>query len=314
MKKELNYFDSWSSQTKWMTADPWSQKYQLNSKTVLWRYMSTEQFLSMLSTKSLYFARLDTLDDPFEGYPAHLYDESYRDAAQLNRNWIFINCWHKNKNESEYMWKHHGIENSVAIKTKYDCFIKSIDNETTKKPRVQIGPVKYIDHRQEANVSVGDNEKKARQLFPYLYKQKQFELEQEVRAVCSLSLASHNLSLTEFYEALKRYPKGFYFPVCLDSLIEEIVVAPTSGKWYYDLIEDAICRYRLRTCNLKESSIEAHPQWNHDTYVDIFFDKMKEFIERQNLTEDISYYEPDIDSETQRYTISPSGKISSETT
>lgn len=33
----------------------------------LWRYMSLAKYISLLSTKALHFARMDTFDDPFEG-------------------------------------------------------------------------------------------------------------------------------------------------------------------------------------------------------------------------------------------------------
>ena len=306
MKKERYYFTNLRMHDKSVIAANFlPQEYQLQPETVLWRYLSTEQFLSMLSTKSLHFARLDTLEDPFEGYPFHLNSEEFRDMIQLNRNSTFVNCWHENQNESEYMWKHHGIENSVAIRTSYDSFIKGIKNDTTMKPPVQISRIVYVDSNEDVNTSVEDREKTNRQLFPYFYKRKQFEYEQEVRAVCPLHLASDGLSIKEFYDVLKQYPKGFYFPVCLDSLIEEIVVSPTSEKWYYDLIANAIRQYQLNIDKLRESVIQISPLWNHDTYADILLSVMGESTEQK------FYYRSGGTSGIEIYTISSSGKIES---
>lgn len=34
----------------------------------LWRYMSFEKFVSLLSEESLFFSRVDKFEDPFEGF------------------------------------------------------------------------------------------------------------------------------------------------------------------------------------------------------------------------------------------------------
>lgn len=302
MKKKLCYFDLHSPSDNETTSSPIMLSSHFDPKTVLWRYISTEQFLSMLSTKSLYFARLDTLEDPFEGYPFHL-DNKYRymDYSQLERNWIFVNCWHENEDESEHMWKHHGIENSIAIKTSIDNFINSINNDTATKPGVTIARVDYINPQEEVDITT---DKIKRRIFsPYFYKRKQFEYEQEVRVVCPLDLASEGLSVKEYYEVLKQHPKGFYFPVCLNSLIEEIVVAPTSGRWYHDLISDTLHQYKLNSDMLRESVIQTSPLWNHDSFADFIFSDIDESMK------DKPFYRIDAAPGTRKFTISPSSKI-----
>ena len=40
----------------------------LPDDAVLWRYMDFTKFVSLLEKSSLFFARADKLEDPFEGY------------------------------------------------------------------------------------------------------------------------------------------------------------------------------------------------------------------------------------------------------
>ena len=37
-------------------------------KDPLWKYMSFEKFVNLLSTNTLFFTRADKFDDPFEGF------------------------------------------------------------------------------------------------------------------------------------------------------------------------------------------------------------------------------------------------------
>lgn len=298
------YYDSSPprNNNKEQTENPIYLSSHFKPDTILWRYISTEQFLSMLSTKSLYFPRLDTLEDPFEGYPFYSDDEEYKNILQLKRKLLFVNCWHENKKESEYMWKHHGNENSIAIKTTVESFINSIDNDTAAKPGVNIVRVKYIS-TQEEDIDVSDDKIVKQTFYPHFYKRKQFNHEQEVRVVCRLDLAYSTLSIEKYYETLKQHPKGFYFPVCLDSLIEEIVVAPTSGRWYYDLISDTLHQYELNPDKLRKSAIQTSPLWNHDSFTDLLFNHIEQ------STGNKPFYEIQVSPETRKFTISPSGKI-----
>ena len=111
-------------------------------KAVLWRYMDFTKFVSLLSTKALYFARADTLGDPFEGSltkrnrdlrPIFLQSigfgtDEFPDAAQnlaeilqRIRNINLVNCWHENTYESEAMWKIYAREkDGIAVKTTFE--------------------------------------------------------------------------------------------------------------------------------------------------------------------------------------------------
>src|SRR5450759_1000989 len=95
--------------------------------TVLWRYLDLPKLVSLLEHQSLWFARLDTLGDPYEGVPPKpLIDDMWRlsddlpeterlhrtDVASHNTHFfsttpklLFVSCWHANPVESAAMWR-----------------------------------------------------------------------------------------------------------------------------------------------------------------------------------------------------------------
>lgn len=101
----------------------------------------------MLETSTLYFARPDKFEDPFEGRFSvgnssgisksdaefrQLYRMSpERDAAayhDVHRKVVFVLCWHRNLRESRQMWDAYtkGCSESVAITTSgkaLECFV-----------------------------------------------------------------------------------------------------------------------------------------------------------------------------------------------
>ncbi len=70
----------------------------------IWRYMDFSQFVNMLETESLYFTRLDLLDDPHEGSFSwlELADKEQEDLKKQLvklRKHTAVNCWHCNKKQ-----------------------------------------------------------------------------------------------------------------------------------------------------------------------------------------------------------------------
>jgi len=98
--------------------------------------MTPSAFLSMLLDRSLFFARLDSFEDPFEGVPPPAVIEAARnprhpaspEAERRLQGWqkmislcrasICANCWHAGDEESEAMWKLYGrFEDGLALVT-----------------------------------------------------------------------------------------------------------------------------------------------------------------------------------------------------
>ena len=128
--------------------------------TTLWRYMSFTKWLSLISSSSLYFTRLDLLGDEFEGYlpppeDLSLSPESGRlegvsdeqtlrhihELAWAMRYQFFVSCWTINPFESMAMWKLYAPAlEAVAIKTNVGRLIDSLNlHEITS----YAGAVKY---------------------------------------------------------------------------------------------------------------------------------------------------------------------------
>jgi hypothetical protein len=117
-------------------AEDWPYQTIANSET-FWRYMELPKFQDMLKTSTLYFARCDQFEDPFEGRESpgnveglskseeifrNLYKiqtpENWKDAQEIVRQVMFISCWHRNTRESWEMWQAYTkTPNSVVITT-----------------------------------------------------------------------------------------------------------------------------------------------------------------------------------------------------
>jgi hypothetical protein len=247
----------------------------------LWRYLDFTKFVSMLDKKSLYFSRLDTLNDPFEGSHTRNHIDTrigkFTDELiefcrkkdptvdkeklsrinsstnKVQRELIYVNCWHNNEYESSAMWKSYlkGDE-GVAIESSVNRLLLSLKQT---KDVIFMGKVKYIDYEKE---SITDED----HTIPFLYKRKSFQHENEVRL--NLRLPFHEI----INGVLTIYPDmeipdimkaedimwtkerigalGVYIPINLDALIEKVYVSPTADDWFYDLVESVSENYCLK--------------------------------------------------------------------
>ncbi len=128
----------------------------------------------MLETKSLFFCRADKFSDPFEGSlpkmeaenrkkemrkiarsPGYNFGEKQIDENILNlqkghinfKRTTIINCWHKNKNESDAMWRLYLKDNEgVAIQSTTERVYKTIE----EIPEViGLSTVRYFDYDKD---------------------------------------------------------------------------------------------------------------------------------------------------------------------
>jgi hypothetical protein len=80
---------------------------------LIWRYMNLPKFISLLKTRSLYFAVASSfVEDPWEG--AHSRPQG--GSSPYPQDHAYINCWHMGEHESYAMWKIYARDpESVAI-------------------------------------------------------------------------------------------------------------------------------------------------------------------------------------------------------
>lgn len=140
--------------------------------TTIWQYMDFTKLVSIPERKELFFARVDKVDDPYEGtipefsrrermetykvqYPDRTEEQLKRSFAALDRyaelvgtGSMLINCCHINQFETAAMWELYAQRNSgIAIKTTFKRLKVSLDKATPDK--IKFGLIKYIDSENE---------------------------------------------------------------------------------------------------------------------------------------------------------------------
>ncbi len=150
---------------------------------ILWKYMDLHKFLSLLSSKSIFFNRVDLFDDPFEGVPfqsivnktiadgidpsnlnpnfdderkgeilAHKITETenYHNYTKAFQKTQYVSCWHIARKESMAMWNLYSNRDSIAIFANGWDLIDNITGNLDLRPdfhpndRMLYGKVHYL--------------------------------------------------------------------------------------------------------------------------------------------------------------------------
>lgn len=222
----------------------------------IWRYMSVDKFLFLVSRSKLYFCRSDKFKDPWEGqWPKGIVEalrsgkfaETYSEnAGKQILNWsekqkmsMFINCWYSNPHESAAMWELYSAgENSIAIRSTIGRLKKGIVCDEC----FYIGDVKYIDYEKE--VIEGLN-----MFLPFFIKRKSFEHENEVRVLIS-SLPIKNKKVN-----WSKAKKEIIAKVELTTLISEVYVSPSAPSWMKNVIKDVLVKFGLASKKVHQSHL-----------------------------------------------------------
>lgn len=208
----------------------------------IWRYLDLGKFLSLLHTRSLYFSRVDSLEDELEGSPtadevatveAFLKDypnpRGLRplEMAKVARRWVHVSCWHENEGESRAMWKMYGREdNTVAIVSTPLRLAKAVLGVAGSYVFSVISKVHYIDHWKDHSKAIAN----AAVVAPFVHKDRAYAYENEVRAVlCEQQWINYD-------PHVEPTSRGVHVPVVLEDLITQIVLPPNSPLY----IEEAI--------------------------------------------------------------------------
>lgn len=238
-------------------------------KTV-WRYMPFSKFISLMTYQALWFAKLNTLQDEYEGMipptTKKLMDnENQKYKAQFNTpdfhrqidNWtlenensgrelLVANCWFLDETESEQMWaKYGGSNEAVAIKSTIRRLVENVlvphDDHVS-----HIGMVSYIDHAKHEMSTYEANQASER---AFLKDKQRFSHEQEVRIV-TMNLKTTTCASMEGKpytpeevagKNMNNFKNpGLYVGVVLDQLFTEIVVCPGAEDWFANLVKRII--------------------------------------------------------------------------
>lgn len=230
----------------------------------VWRYLDLAKFIWLLENQKLYFANLDSLNDPHEGsrpriqaeyedqqlLTIHRYqliqefgvdlgtkkfqtampsfieqNRQIRIKNQKERRQLYVSCWYLGDMESEAMWRLYCPDNNgVAIQTNYSKLVESVAND----PELYIGCVTYIDY--DAQVFPSGN-----LFYPVMHKRISFAHEQEVRLVKIRVPDNWGLS-NEFC------PPGIPVDWPLELVVNAIYVDPYAPEYFYDVVRSIIQR------------------------------------------------------------------------
>lgn len=237
-----------------MSADQRVMKAPQKPLIKIWRYMDISKFISMLENGGLFFSRADKLGDPFEGSFSradnefdHIFkwgrdifigeDKSLKPDYKSLRKSVFINCWHMNEHESAAMWKLYTQTNeSICIQSTFRNLKECLDGLDEE---VLLDEVSYIDYKHDRipcnNV-----------LNLFTHKRKSFTHEQELRALIWIN------------KSISPKTDGIWEKVSLELLIDKIFIAPTSPKWFLELLKKVVIRYGLKK-QVKRSSLDNAP-------------------------------------------------------
>lgn len=167
----------------------------IGKNTVLWRYMDFDALLEILTQRRIVFTRIDQFDDKFECMSVN--ENADLLLVEKLRKTTNILSWHKNRYESEAMWRLYSnyYKNAVAIKTTVNTLHEIFDDTFS------IESVQYIDYKE---TEPDEN-------MLYLYKRKSFEYENEIRVIHSAKKeAPYRLNVPLDEEKLHKLIKIIY--------------------------------------------------------------------------------------------------------
>jgi hypothetical protein len=222
------------------------------------------KFADLLERRTLWFSRLDKLEDPREGRLTPRTKEYLRRRQQGDgermihtyehlRSSQFVNCWHASKGQSAAMWRLYSPKDyAIAIGSSIGRLKKAL---APSQDRVMIGRVTYVD-------SNGFSHPELPNLFaPSLIKDRSFAHEREVRLllwVLQRPPGAANGDCDTPNSRLAHLPPGMRVPVDVSMLIKDVLVDPHAESWVKELIAKLLERAGIRTA-VRQSDLYRLP-------------------------------------------------------
>lgn len=227
-----------------------------DSSMKIWRYLDLPKLIDLLQTRSLYFARVNSLqdEDPFEGSFAKgnldllrkqllepkevikgksLTEEHVHNLVKIitgtAKDFAYINCWHASDTESVALWKQYGTEKgAIVIRSTYEKLVRAFPDNDQEKT-VHMGMIQYLNYANpEEYMKFNSN-----LMTPLFHKRIEYQHEREVRALVFLSPDRANDQ------------NGFKINIDVDKVIEEIRMGPRTPKWITEIVAKLIEKYDL---------------------------------------------------------------------
>lgn len=225
------------------------------------RYLDLAKFISLLQNHSLFFCRLDNLEDQLEGTTAKPNQEFRKQYLQLNneldesknkldeeainehvmflseldnkmKSIFYVNCWNRSEFESAALWKiYSDLEKGIMLKSTIERLKDSLKKTSEI---IRLSEIHYLNYDKElmpdGNI-----------MYPIVHKHRAYTYENEVRLILEPQLEDFHLA-----KKPNVYKSGFHIKIDLDILIEEIIIGPTSPDWFIELVQKLVDKYNLK--------------------------------------------------------------------
>ncbi|MBI5300659.1 MAG: hypothetical protein HY868_00870 [Chloroflexi bacterium] len=214
----------------------------------IWRYMDFAKFVSLISSRALYFCRADKFHDKWEGvFPIKMIQKFNLDAKQplfingqtyTHLEWQmqiearshWINCWHANEHESFAMWKIYSGDDrgAIAIQSTVGRLKRSID---INSERIWIGEVEYIDFREWKPENRFFNVDMPNTLKAFFLKWHHFKYENELRAIINKA------------DSKLQSQSGIFVDTDINELIEHVYLSPVCDQHDENRVRDLLDKH-----------------------------------------------------------------------
>jgi len=252
--------DSAVREKDWYLAAPAGKETLLDGRlrrdTVLWRYLDAAKLFDFFEHSTLFFCRADHFTDKFEGaFTPSLrqqicdagargdIDYDYEQFKRRMRESVFINCWHRNQDDSAAMWALYGKSDcAVALTTTVGQLadvLAEVDDHALSIVRVE-----YVKHWSDPKLDVSPDYTRV-----FAYKTKAYEYEKEVRVI-----------IDRFRHDARPDPEcpGIRIPVDASRLLRSIVIAPDAPPWFEQLVRQSAKRYGV-SAPVRRSRLATDP-------------------------------------------------------
>jgi hypothetical protein len=233
----------------------------------LWRYFDLAKFLSLITTKTLYFSsvahlrEMDALEGYWSAYDFHILfpEADHNEAVELADKMAriaFVNCWHLNDYQSVAMWRIYGEQ--IAVQTTFGRLTDAFPCDS-----VHAGMVRYIDYPTELIHLPGESG--AFRLA--MTKDRSYEHEKELRVALvdfprKPEITEEMLNSPDYLErffAGYDAPAGISVSVDVDKLIEKVYLSPKLLAWHKALIEQLLKTYGFSHIPVEKSRVGQIP-------------------------------------------------------
>ncbi len=232
---------------------------RLQRSTVLWRYLDAAKLFDFFENATLFFCRADHFSDKFEGaFTPTLRDQisashargeidyNYEQFKRRMRQSVYINCWHRNQDDSAAMWALYGKSDCAVALTTTVGQLSDTLREADTEHEAWIARVEYVKHWSDPKLDIAADYARI-----FAYKTKAYEYEKEVRVIIDHTAGPHAATCGE-------PDAGLLIRVDAMRLLRSILIAPDAPPWFEKLVRQSALRYGIRA-PVRRSRLAADP-------------------------------------------------------